>query len=82
MGARVVPIRVFLKDAVFSPEVISAMNAALEDVCKEAFGRSDISKEMIAAMIIDLARSGEADPVVLREMTLGELGLSRSPEKP
>jgi hypothetical protein len=77
-----VPIRIFLKDAVFSPEVISAMNAAFEDVCKEVFGRSDISKETVAAMIIELARRGEADPVVLREMMLGELGLSRSPEKP
>jgi hypothetical protein len=31
---------------------------------------------MIAAKIIELARSGETDSIALRKKTLGELGLS------
>ena len=76
------PIRPFLKDAAFGPDAIVAMSATLEEVCKvlEASGRSDVSREAIATTIIALARGGETDPVVLREMTLSELGLS--PGKP
>ena len=77
-----VPIRPFLKDAAFGPDAIVAMSATLEEVCKvlEASGRSDVSREAIATTIIALARGGETDPVVLREKTLSELGLS--PGKP
>ena len=73
------PIRPFIKDGAFGPEVISAMGAAFEDVCKaiDVSGGSDISKETIATKIIELARGGEADLVVLREMALSEFGLSR-----
>jgi hypothetical protein len=75
---RAVPIRPYLKDGAFGPEVISAMAAAFEDVCKalEAVGRSDLTKDRIAAKVIDLAREGESDPAVLREMALSEFGLS------
>ena len=79
---RVVPIRPFLKNAAFGPEVISAMSAAFEDVCKEASGHSNVTKETIAAKIIQLAQGGETDPIILRETTLSELGLSPSPEMP
>jgi len=79
---RVVPIRPFLKNAAFGPEVISAMSAAFEDVCKEASGHSNVTKETIAAKIIQLAQGGETDPIILREMMLSELGLSQSPEMP
>ena len=73
------PIRIYLKEAVFDPEVISIMTTAFEDVCKtlDVSGRSDVTKEMIAATIIQLARSGEADPIVLRKKVLSELGLSQ-----
>ena len=72
------PIRQFLKQAVFHPEVISIMSTAFEDACKalEASGRSDVTKEMIASKIIQLARSGETDPIVLREKVLSDVGLS------
>ncbi len=74
----VVPIRQFLKEAVFDPEINSIMSTAFEDVCKtlDVSGRSDVTKEMIATRIIQLARSGEADPIVLRKKVLSELGLS------
>jgi hypothetical protein len=74
-----VPIRSYIKEGAFGPEVVAAMAAAFEDVCKtvEASGRSDLARETIAIKIIELARAGEADPVVLREMALSEFGLSR-----
>jgi hypothetical protein len=79
-----VPIRPFIKNEAFDPDVISVMSAALEDVCKalEASKHSDITKETIATKIIELARGGETDPIVLREMVLSELGASPLPEKP
>jgi hypothetical protein len=78
-----VPIRPFLKDAVFGPDVISAMSTAFEDVCKalEASDRSDVTKEIIAAKIIQMTQEGETDPIVLRKMVLSELGLPQSGEK-
>jgi len=78
-----VPIRPFIKEGAFGPDAISVMATAFEDACKalEASGRADITKETIATKIIELARGGEADPIVLREMALSEFGLSRlSPE--
>jgi hypothetical protein len=60
------------------------MGTAFEDVCKvlEMLGRSDVTKEIIATKIIELARGGETDPIVLREMVLSELGLSRVSKQP
>jgi hypothetical protein len=74
-----VPIRSYIKEGAFGPEMVAAMAAAFQDVCEtmEASGRSDLEQEAIAAKIIELARAGEADPVVLREMALSEFGLSR-----
>jgi hypothetical protein len=73
-----VPITPFLGDAVFGPEGLSVMSAAFEDVCKavEVSGRSDVTKEVIATRIIELARRGETDPIAMREVVLSELGLS------
>lgn len=72
------PIKPFIKDGAFGPDVISVMAAAFDDVCKtlEEKRRADVAKETIATKIIELARGGETDPIVLREMTLSELGLS------
>jgi len=74
-----VPIGPYLKEGAFGPETVAAMATAFEDVCKnlDAAGRSDLSKETVATKIIELARAGETDPVVLREMALSEFGLSR-----
>jgi hypothetical protein len=75
-----VPIRPFLKEAVFGPDIISAMGIAFEDTWGrlQAADRSDVTKEMIAAMIIGLAQGGKTDPIVLRELVLSEFGLSQS----
>jgi hypothetical protein len=79
-----VSITPFIKDGAFGPDVISVMATAFEDLCKtiEVSGRSDITKETIAAKIIELARGGEADPVVLRGMALSQFGLSRLSNEP
>jgi len=73
------PIRPYLKDAVFDPEIISVMGTAFEDVCKalEVSGRTDVNEEIVAARIIALARGGETHPIVLREKVLSELDLLR-----
>ena len=71
-------ISAYLKDGAYGPEAIAAMAAAFDDVCKaiEAAGRSDVTRDTLALKIIDLARNGESDAVVLREMALTELGLA------
>jgi hypothetical protein len=54
------------------------MAAAFDDACKAlaASGGSTVTKETLATKIIELARGGEIDPVVLRKMVLSEFGLS------
>ena len=71
-------ISAYLKEGAYGPEAIAAMAAAFDDVCKavEAAGRSDVTRDTLALKIIDLARNGESDAVVLREMALTELGLA------
>jgi hypothetical protein len=73
-----VPIKPYIKEGAFGPEAVAAMATAFDDVCKsvDASGRSDLAKETIATKIIELARSGELDPVALRELALSELGLA------
>jgi hypothetical protein len=73
----------YLKEGAFDPEVISAITAAFDDVWKalDAAGRSDVARDTIAAKIIDLARAGETDSVVLYEMALSEFGLSALSKK-
>ena len=78
------PIRPFLKGAIFDTEIVSAMGTAFEDVCKalEASGRTDVTKEIVAIKIIQLARGGETHPIVLREKVLSQLGLLRLRNEP
>jgi len=73
-----VPIRPYLKEGAFAPDVVSAMGTAFDDACKAlaASAQSTVTKETLATKIIELARGGEIDPVVLREMVLSEFGLS------
>jgi hypothetical protein len=84
-GGRGMPIRQFLRGGVFDPDIISVMSTAFHHVCKalEAVSdRSDVTKEMIATRIIQLAQHGETDPNVLRERVLSEFGLPRLREEP
>jgi hypothetical protein len=71
--ATVIP---FLQDdAVFDPDVLRAMSAALEDVCRTLLVNGDQSaRETVAVRIIELARRGERDPERLRDRVLREVG--------
>jgi hypothetical protein len=73
-----VPIRPYLKEGAFAPDVVSAMATAFDDACKAlaASSGSTVTKETLATKILELARGGETDPIVLREMVLSEFGLS------
>ena len=73
------PIRPFLKNAVFDPEVISVMGIAFEDVCKalEVSGRTDVTKEIVATRVIQLARGRRNPSNRLAWKILSELGLLR-----
>ena len=52
----------FLRDGVFDPHDIKAMSMALDDVCEALKLREDSSaEEVIAARIIDLARTSESE---------------------
>ena len=68
----------FVKDGVFDDKDITAMSAALDDVCKRLNLRDDSSaREVIAIRIIDLARAGERSPTRLRDRILHEAELAR-----
>jgi hypothetical protein len=68
----------FVKDGVFDDKDITAMSAALDDVCKILNLRDDSSaREVIAIRIIDLARAGERSPTRLRDRILHEADLAR-----
>jgi hypothetical protein len=73
-----VPIRPYIREGAFPPDVVSAMGIALEETCKALAkaGQANVTRETIASKILELARGGETDPVVLREMVLSEFGLS------
>jgi hypothetical protein len=59
--------------AVFDPNDIQAMSAALDDVCNALnVGGNNTAKEVIAVRIIELARRGERRPIKLRERLLAE----------
>lgn len=58
--------------AVFGPEAITAMAEALEQACEMLRISGQINREIIAARIIDLARSGVVDASALRDRVLLE----------
>ena len=63
--------RSFIGPGAFDPEAIAAMSEAFEAACKELHdtGQSPVH-EVIASRIIAAARTGERDPVRLREAAL------------
>jgi hypothetical protein len=69
------PIRPFLADQAFEPEVITAMSVALE----RAYAAlrlnpiDDIATRMVAEKIIKLAQRGIRDPDTLASMVLEDL---------
>lgn len=65
------------RESVFEPKDVAAMSMALDDVCKALSLKDDSSaREVMAARIIDLARSGERSPTRLRDRVLHEAGMA------
>jgi hypothetical protein len=66
------PIRPLLDGGAFSPEDVTALIAAFEDSLR-ALGlvdRKDPAVVLVAKRIIELAKTGERNPGVLRDQTL------------
>ena len=73
------PIRSYLEGAAFDPEAIRVMTEAYEDVCRtlDLVNRNDPITEMVAKRIIEIAKLGERDPVILRKLALIQLAISK-----
>ena len=74
-GKQAMPIRGYVEDhAAFDPEAIRIMSQAFEEVCAalQIADTDDRERAIVAARIIDLARSGVLDAQALRERLLLE----------
>ena len=62
----------FTRRGEFGPEATAAMSEAFDAACKELrdTGQPEIVREVIAQRIIELAKTGELDPLRLREAAL------------
>ena len=73
----------FVKDtepgSVFDDEAIKAMGEAFEAACKDLdeAGQSSVVYEAVAKRIIEMAKSGERDPNLLRDRALTAFGHKR-----
>jgi hypothetical protein len=63
------PISRLLKGSAFGPDEIKLLSSAFEDALRELnlVDRSDPATELVAKRVIELAQSGERDPIRLRE---------------
>jgi len=71
------PIRRFLKEPVFEPEVVEAMAIAFEETLKELklslTDRDDPLVQLVAKIIIECALKGDRQPAPMRECALEAL---------
>ena len=75
------PIRPFLADQAFDPEVITAMSLALQRACDALRLKAidDIATRLVAEKIIALAQRGVRDADTLVSMVLKDLQPDKSP---
>jgi hypothetical protein len=66
-----------LQKSAFGPEQIAYIAAAYEDVLRELGlpSRTDPITEVIAKKIIEIAQTGERDPLRIRRRAIAELGV-------
>ena len=66
------PMTPYLKEAVFDPKAIGAMNVAFLAICKSLqLDRTDGTRtEFVARKVIDIARTGERDPQRIHDLVL------------
>jgi hypothetical protein len=69
----------FLHDAVFEPDEIQMIAAALDEICREMNvpAGATIAREVVAVRVIDLAREGILDPALLKVRVLHEARAGR-----
>ena len=79
-GATKMPIRRYVEYGVFRPEVLSAMNKALEDATEILeIGSDEIKHRAVAQLIIGMARLDDSlDSATLRDRAVGEFRNSPS----
>lgn len=68
------------QDPAFGPEEIKAMTMAYEDACralKLMEKRSDPLTQILALKIIEIAKTGELDPIKIRDAALRGMHLPR-----
>jgi hypothetical protein len=75
------PLTPYLMEATFDPQAIEAMSAAFEAVraSLQLADRSDPMTEIVARKVIEVAGTGERDPVRIRDLVL--LALNKSGER-
>jgi hypothetical protein len=75
------PLTPYLKEAVFDPTAIEAMNSAYLAICKSLqVDRSDTARsELVARKVIDIGRTGERDPQRIHDLVV--LALSESDQR-
>jgi hypothetical protein len=66
------PIRSLFGEGAFSPEDVAVITSAFEDTLQSLglIDRKDPAVSMVARRIIELAKSGERDPILLRDAVL------------
>jgi hypothetical protein len=71
-GSTFMPIRSFVDEKLFAPELIESMAVAFNGTCASLglVDKSDKATEVVAKTIIDLAKAGEHDPERLQSAAL------------
>jgi hypothetical protein len=66
------PIHRIIQTGIFAPELVTLMGDVFEEVLKTLglVDREDPVTKLVAHKIIELVRSGERDPVRLKQLTL------------
>jgi hypothetical protein len=66
------PLTPYLKEAVFDPPAIEAMNAAFVDVCAhlQLAIRDDPFTQVVARKVVEVGGTGERDPKRIAEVVL------------
>jgi hypothetical protein len=74
------PIRPFLENQAFQPDIIRQMSLALESVCEKLQLNltDDPATRLVARKIIELAQRGVRDATTLSTMTLKEFEHTRN----
>jgi hypothetical protein len=66
------PLTPYLKEGVFDPKAIEAMNAAFEALCKSLrlSLRDDPITQIVARKVVEIAGAGEDDPQRMHDLVL------------